>query len=193
MASVLRYSPLNWALYLSEDVLENFYKNYAEIFTAIELCLEKNMMMPSLSLIYTTIDTLAWIAFGDLAVGKRYKKWINTYMCHDGSLDANADDFYAARCAILHTLTPNSDLSEKKKARVVMYAWGDADVDFLRKQIELVGSKGYVAVHMNDLWSAFKNGVLSFMKEFSNDMEAQKRARLHFSSLSRDEFAALVK
>lgn len=27
-----------------------------------------------------------------------------------------------------------------------------------------------------------KNGVLSFMKEFSNDMEAQKRARSHFSA-----------
>ncbi|WP_218770623.1 hypothetical protein, partial [Vibrio parahaemolyticus] len=63
-----------------------------------------------------------------------------------------------------------------------MYAWGDADVDLLRNQIEFVGSEGYVALHMNDLWSAFKNGVLSFMKELSNDMEAQKRARSHFSA-----------
>ena len=37
-----------------------------------------------------------------------------------------------------------------------MYAWGDADVDLLRNQIEFVGSEGYVALHMNDLWSAFK-------------------------------------
>ncbi|MFM2581085.1 hypothetical protein [Vibrio fortis] len=167
--------------------MNKFCKSYFEVFSAIELCLDQKLLMPSLSLIYAAIDSLAWVAYGDLAVGKRYQKWINNYMYRDNVLEANAIDLYAARCAILHTLTPDSDLSEQKKARVVTYAWGDSDVEQLKIAIDRFSDTEYVAIHVNDLLDSLKQGVVLFMEELPSDLEALERSNKHFGSLSTNE------
>ena len=162
--------------------MEKFCKSYFEVFSAIELCLEQKLLMPSLSLIYTTIDSLAWVAYGDLAVGKRYQKWINNYMYRDGALEASAIDLYAARCAILHTLTPDSALSEQNKARVVTYAWGDSDVEHLKIAIDRFSETECVAIHVDALLDSLRRGVVLFMEDLPNDLEAMNRSNKHFGA-----------
>ncbi|GLR77252.1 hypothetical protein [Aliivibrio sifiae] len=167
--------------------MEKFCKSYFEVFSAIELCLDEKLLMPSLSLIYTSIDSLAWITYGDLPVRERYEKWINNYMYRDHHLGATASDLYAARCAILHTLTPDSSLSDNNKARVVMYAWGDSDVNSLKKGIERFSEKEYAALHVDELFSLLKQGVLYLMDDIPDCIYAQERANMHFSSLTTNE------
>jgi hypothetical protein len=40
---------------------ENFETNYAGVLSAIERCLEGRPHLPALMLMYSTIDTLAWV------------------------------------------------------------------------------------------------------------------------------------
>jgi hypothetical protein len=76
---------------------------------------------------------------------------------------------YAARCGILHTLTPKSDLSEKKNVRRISYAWGTAQQKDLEESIKRLEYPGLVAVHVNDIFNSFKNGFADFLDSLEKD------------------------
>jgi len=101
------------------------------------------------------------------------------------SLNPTPIDLYAARCAVLHTLTPYSDLSEENKARYVTYAWGDAKVENLEKSIDYLEFDQTTSVHLNDLFSSFKTGVGYFLETDGIKVECQKRMSKHFSQMSK--------
>ena len=82
---------------------DKFITNFLQTTKAIQLCIDNNLQMPTLILIYSTIDSLAYIAFEEQKVKLRYVQWIEKYMFINNKDLAN--DLYAARCAILHTQT----------------------------------------------------------------------------------------
>lgn len=49
--------------------MTNFEENIQQMFKGIDLCLREKLQFPTLSLIYTVIDNLAYIAYGDIGVG----------------------------------------------------------------------------------------------------------------------------
>ena len=114
--------------------MENLFKNYYQLIQATDDCINKHMIMPALILIYSAIDSAGWIASDDLdeGVGTRFQNWVNKWMLKSGKLKCTAEELYAARCGVLHTLTPNSTLSEKKGVKRIAYAWGKAKHEGLR-------------------------------------------------------------
>ncbi len=62
-------------------------------------------------------------------------------------LNVTPMDLYSARCAILHTLTPNSKKSNTKQASVIAYAWGNKNVNILEQSI-LNSNEKYKALHI---------------------------------------------
>src|ERR1700722_11320118 len=98
---------------------ENFETNYAEVLSAIERCLEGRLHLPALMLMYSTIDTLAWVA-ADKRVNNqraRFEDWARRWLLPSSKLKCSPTDLYAARCAILHTLTYEADLTKSGKAK----------------------------------------------------------------------------
>jgi hypothetical protein len=164
---------------------KNFYKTYLQVFKGIELCLENNLYFPALSLIYNSIDSFAWIAYGDIG-RKGFVQWVDDFMYTQKKLDPKAIDLYAARCAILHTLTPNSKLSNENKAKVVAYTWGNADVSLGNKAAEIMNDETIVFVHVNDLFDALKLGVENFINSDTFGDESLQRVKQHFGHLSQD-------
>lgn len=165
---------------------QNFFKTYIQIFRGIELCLENNLLFPALSLIYNSIDSLGWIAYGDISVEKRFVRWVDEYMYSVKKLEPKSIDLYSARCAILHTLTPHSKMSNANKAKVIAYTWGNADVSIGNKIIETMNDKQMVFVHVNDLYDALKLGVENFINSADFENECLQRANQHFGHLSKE-------
>lgn len=87
-------------------------------------------------------------------------------------LDCTAIDLYAARCAVLHTLTSESDLSSQGIARRVAYSWGTAAVGNL-KEVTKILKKDVVSIHINDLNEALLLGIDRYLDELGQD-EARK-------------------
>jgi len=173
---------------------DNFYRTYIQMFSGIQLCIENNLLFPSISLIYSTIDSFAWIAYGDISVRERFVRWVDEFMYTKKKLDPKAIDLYSARCAILHTLTPNSDLSNQYKAKIVAYTWGNADVSLGNKAVEIMNNETIVFVHVNDLFDALTLGVENFINSDSFGDESLQRVKEHFGDLSKDmldEFISL--
>ena len=96
--------------------------------------------MPCLVLLYSGIDAAAsQEPAAGKGVGERFEKWVDRYMLKGKPLPCTARELYAARCAVVHTFTPDSDLSKAGKARVVAYAYGKAEVMKLHAATILAG------------------------------------------------------
>lgn len=82
--------------------------------------------MPALALIYSYIDSLAWLSVHEEhASGAVFKEWALRYiLSKEGNRlpdDCNEKDLWGARCAILHERAPDSRDSQRCQARLLEY------------------------------------------------------------------------
>ena len=163
--------------------IKNFHQNYFQLFEAIDLCVKEKYVLPSLCLIYSGIDTIAWIAYGDIAVKDRFLSFVENHMYQEKKLDPRSIDLYSARCAVLHTMTPDSDLSNKNRAVPLAYAWGNADLNELKKSVTTLKPSEVSCVHLNDLVESFRLGVANFIERNGQDLECVNRMKKHYACL----------
>jgi hypothetical protein len=182
---------------------KNFETNYAGVLSAIERCLEGRLHLAALMLMYSTIDTLAWVP-ADKRVNNqraRFEDWVRKWLLPSSKLNCSPTDLYAARCAILHTLTYEADLTKSRKAKRILYAWGQAKVDAQRESFVRMGQDDTnEAVHLDELFSALRAGFAAFLAEAERDStikrSLEEASRLHFDALdiaTVDEFLRVTK
>jgi len=154
-------------------LFNNCCKNIIE---SITLCIKNKYFIPSLSLIYSGIDIMAWF---DLpikqldATGKDFISWAEKYLLPNSNLECNAVDLWAARCGIIHTSSFSSKKSREGKAREIYYAWGNKRVEDLKKII-LFYKEDAVAIHIDDLFNAFKKGIDEFKTDIRISFNKRK-------------------
>ncbi len=132
------------------DDLNALRENYTQVVNGALACLSVRLQHPCLILIYTLIDSLAW-ACSDKATGSvrsNFERWVETWL---KSIPCTATELYAARCAILHTLTSKAELNKSGNIREIAYAWGSAKVEDLQEAISRSDHTNLVAVHIDHL------------------------------------------
>ena len=156
---------------------EKLLKNLMSLMTGIDACLEQKLVGPTLILIYSTIDTAGWLDTDQPFTTRRaFINWVEKYLLPAKPLACNAIDLYAARCGLLHTFTPDSQMSVDAKARRLCYAWGTAQVSHLHRLLDETKRHNlYAAVHLDDLYEALKLGLLAFVDEVENDPQRSAR------------------
>lgn len=148
--------------------------------------------MPALVLIYAGIDIVAWLASRDAAAKskERFTWWVDHYLLPVKSLRCSSLDLYAGRCAIVHTFTADSDLSDTARAKKIVYAWGDSKADVLNEMIDLAKTSDWVGVRVEDLLEGFRLGVARLLDELGTDAkraeEIYVKAARFFSSMSNE-------
>jgi len=153
------------------------YKNIMLLGSGIDACVKKKLSGPALILIYSGIDTVGWLdSSEDYATRTSFVKWVDAYLLKAKPLECTSLELYAARCGLLHSFTPDSQLSSLGKARRICYAWGKASVQDLQRTIDLTNKSGkYVAVHVDDLYEAWRLGILQFTEEVEKDRDRKSR------------------
>src|SRR5262249_37500203 len=143
---------------MSEPALSTNLKTLA---TGIAACLVQKLITPAKMLLCAGIDTAGWLdSPNQFTNQKGFENWVNRYLLPAKPLACTATDLYAARCGLLHTMTPDSSLSFQGKARRICWAWGTWSLEDLQRSIDLTGNSGkLVAVHINDLFEAWGMGV----------------------------------
>jgi hypothetical protein len=165
---------------ITEKMTTMFEKHMLDLLEAIEDSYAKSRIMPCLVLLYSGIDVVASLEPSQgIQVGDRFKKWVEGYMLRYLK-NCTANDLYGARCAVVHTFTPDSNLSRTGKARVVAYAIGSAELSDLEEASAIAGQSEQVNVHIRDLIDAFRNGFADFLEQIRTDKtrfkEVQKSA-----------------
>jgi hypothetical protein len=150
---------------MSKQAIEN---NINEIIAAIQLCLNAKKHLPTLILIFSTIDVLAWLnrpnANPDVT-GKDFISWVDQFMLPGSGLHCSATDLYSARCGIVHSYQAESKLTREGKAKQLWYAWGKADATRLMTRINQTHlDKIAIAVQVELLFDALKKGFAGFLK-----------------------------
>jgi hypothetical protein len=177
---------------------EKLHENLMSLSKGVEACLDNRLIGPALILIYAAIDTLGWLDSKEpFATRRSFIEWTERYLLSSKGLTCTATDLFAARCGLLHTFTPNSQLSSDQKARRICYSWGKSRVEDLQRSIDLANKVDeYVAVKVEELFAAWRDGALAFTTELDSDAERSERvvtkARNFFSEMGAESITELL-
>jgi hypothetical protein len=144
-----------------------------ETVDAVTVLIKANRYVQALVVLYAAIDTFAWsTAAADDVTRSDFVAWVSNYMEPTG-LGCTADDLYAARCALLHSGTPESRMSREGKASQLWYATSPKGVPTVEKLIRKRGVDAKV-IYVTDLLAAFVDGAM----KFADELTAQEARRL---------------
>ena len=149
-----------------------FEENIIPLLEAIDDCLTKKRSLPCLILLYSAIDIISSLESGG-ASRSTFMEWTDKYLLKAALLPCTPLDLYGARFGILHTFSPESDLSRKGRARRICYAWGNAKTDDLERTAKVIGN-GDCVVHVRELVSAFRVGLANYLEEVMQDDNRMK-------------------
>jgi hypothetical protein len=158
---------------------DNMQRALLEVLSVAEVTGARGVTMVCLILCYSAIDTLAWLAaeHDNEPVGQRYRRWVQRYMLPAvPALKCTAEELYAARCAMLHTMTADSDVHARKRLRVVVYAWGPVPAEALQTAIDGSEAKGRcLAVHLSALTEGARFGCAQMFEDAEGDPRLRAR------------------
>jgi phage gp37-like protein len=107
-----------------DDAVSKVRNQNVALFAEADSHLKSRVFLPGLIIMYSAVDGLAWLGSPDGPgrgqIGANFQDWVRRYVLVHGE-HMTTRDFWAARCAVLHTQTADSDLSEAQKARVIWY------------------------------------------------------------------------
>jgi hypothetical protein len=151
------------------DNFDNIAKNMAHMLSAARRCLDERQILPSLTLLYAGIDVMASL---EAAPGEKvnvyFKRWVETYLLPQTSWKCTAVDLYGARCAVVHTFTPDSDLSKRGAAKVIYYAHSGAEVAKM-EEVSCDFNRNAECLEVSEMITSFYNAILKYMVEVASD------------------------
>ena len=138
---------------------------------ALKTLYYEHRVMPFLMLLYATVDILGFIVAEDehAQPGERFRGFVERYMMKH-LRDVNSFDLWGARCALLHTATPQSSLSRQKIAREILYSWGTADSSINKKVTQRSSRpEHYVAITVEELHESLICGLEDLAEELTTN------------------------
>ena len=97
-----------------------------------------------------------------------FKRWVDTYLLPPTSWKCTAVDLYGARCAVVHTFTPDSDLSKRGAAKVIYYAHSGADIAKL-EEVSSDFNRDAEYLEVGEMIIFFYDAIMKYMVEVASD------------------------
>jgi hypothetical protein len=147
-----------------------------ELKNSIETCYKNQLLTPSLILIYSGIDIMAWLnrfETHDDVDRSDFIWWVEKYLLPDSGLSCSAIDLYGARCSLLHSYTSESRLSRKGGAKSIYYTWGTKSPDDLQNLMK-ERLKPISVIKIEQLFKAFCTSLDRFKQDLLNDSDRAK-------------------
>ena len=143
-----------------------------QLVNAIDSCLKKELFIPGLILLYSSIDIMSWLdrkkSHTDVKPSD-FIRWAKSYILPNLRTTCQTIDLYSARCALLHSYTAESKLIRKQKAKKIFYAWGPGRAKELQYINDQYGKEQIIVLDIGELFIAFKKGIEDFVKYIQKD------------------------
>lgn len=159
-----------------DELIANFL---IDTISATGAVYEQNLHGHMLILIFSMIDSMGLLDAPESqieATGDSFKNWVKKYLLNSNIHQFNEIDLWAARCAILHTFTPQSRLSQAGSARIIQYYSGPKDTPEAKKfiaQIQQLGSN-YLVAHIDDIYQSFLGAIKKFAQDLSTNCQSNE-------------------
>ena len=169
---------------------------FRQIIAAAELCIGAHLNTPALTLLYSGIDAASWLCAEqpDGSIQSYFVAWVEKYMLPTRGLECSALDLWAARCGIVHTLSPSSRLAQQGKVREILYVNRGGDRRILDGLEDIRSAKSLqeardgrgaapsagdmsrkVVLEIDALMNAFEKGVASMLSNAKSDAPLNAR------------------
>lgn len=155
----------------TDKQIEKFITNSL---TGLSLLYNAQLYGQMLVLLYSFIDSSGLLDAPPAqieATGESFKNWVKKYMLSDPRINFSDVDLWSARCAVLHTFTSQSKLSNSGNARELQYYSGPKNSheakSFVAAAQSIEGGK-HIPVHIEDTYLVF----LEALKKFSLDLSS---------------------
>jgi len=152
---------------------EALFENATRHIKAIDLCIENNLRVPALILIYSGIDIFSSLnrpIEKDVGTREDFKMWCDLYMLSQNELPCSSVDLYAARCGVIHSSSSESKLSRNNQAKEIIYSWGNQTPEPLQGILNKVGIIAYV-IQVETLADVFKKAVQNYLNDVKEDSD----------------------
>ena len=160
-----------------------FTKTINSFKTEVRNLYDKKALMPCLMLLYSFIDILSWLRYeGEYKeVGRRYKKFAESYLLPNSKLKCTPKDIYSARCGILHQYSSKSDHVKAGNAKQIYYKAYEKEKKKEEKYTIISNGQNIITINIEDLIYAFEKSIEKLLKEltanFTLQLEVEARSR----------------
>jgi hypothetical protein len=182
---------------LPDNNFDNIAANMGQMLSAAQHCLLERQILPCLTLLYAGMDIMSFLESAPKEpVNVHFKRWVENNLLPLTNWTCTAVDLYAARCAVVHTFTAESNLSNTGQAKMILYAHSGADPAKLQK---VAGHVGWTVEYLRveDMLTFFGTAVLNYLTIVSSDPVrkslVEKKAGLWFGDTKEgliDEYLA---
>jgi hypothetical protein len=139
---------------------------------AIELCLAEDLWEPAIVLMLGFIDACAWLSrpldHADVKADD-FIAWTQKYVLPDSKLQCTAEELYAARCGMLHSLTGESRMHRQHKVRKIFWARAQDDNVYTLLQLRMNEKLLPVTVGIDHLFWALSRALDRFGLDLDAD------------------------
>lgn len=110
-----------------------------------------------------------------------FKRYVREFILAGSTLPVTDDDLWSARCGMLHTFSPYSDLTEgaSPRAKKVVYVKSAQQAEISNRAAIATHLKGVVFVDAFDLFNAFISGGVAFGKKVASDADFADSVLFH--------------
>lgn len=157
---------------------------YGGIKRGIEVTLENHCYGSAVKLIFSGMDTMAYLDMpgGQQDVEKKdFISWVERYIKFPCKDQLTGLDLYGARCAMLHTYGARSKLSREGKCRMVCYM--DKSIPEIRSK---PGIDDLVMVSISALADAFFKGINEFLVDLFANKDKAAIAEIRLKELMQE-------
>lgn len=156
---------------ISDEKKKMFEAGRDVLLKGIDLCSKEKLLGPALKLVYSTIDAMANLySAGRLSTnegsGRSFRKWVRDFLLAEMyRKDVNDNDFWGARCGLLHSYEPVSSESQKGTAKEIFYFLrSPGTLAFARKLAQVEKGKGCIVLFMDRFLDAIRRAIAEFEK-----------------------------
>lgn len=155
----------------TQELIDKFCLN---TLNAIGMLYREKLYGQMLVLLYSSIDSMGLLDAPPTqtsASGESFKNSVKKYLLTYPGLEYNEVDLWAARCAVLHTFTSESDLSKGGKAREIQYYSGPKDSIMAKAFVaatKTIDKGKHVPAHIEDTYLAYLEALKVFPKDLLN-------------------------
>lgn len=149
----------------------------------IESCVRSQCLVSAVSLMYSTMDAISALT-RDRGKAKTdrtvFLHWVGKYV-PTNCLGCTAADLYGARCGLLHTHSPESNMSREGHVKAVVYKWRTGPEPD-RAALPNV-RRDAIVLCVEDLWEALQRGVGDFLADVEKSPDLHDSVVYHAREL----------
>jgi len=155
------------------------------ILKPIDLLLSNDFERAALVLLYSGMDAMAFMSLPaekNSVTRKDYIAWAEQYIHFPCTGQVTGLELYGARCGVLHTFTPDSELTRDNKARRIVYInHHTPEVSYDPSEPEDI-----VVMSVHGLYKAFLAGVQQFLADLLLDKSREALALTRLDAMFHD-------